>query len=379
MKWYFLLAFRAGEFDEDPGFSVTKSWRTELQGACNELIAAPQKEQQKKIKDLEKKADMLRRAMAKKNRKREETVEKQATEFQGDMAIWLSGYRTRKSSGRIGEFESLDEPGGQRHQEPTERHTSLQPPQRLEPKEPQTVRPGFGWMPSLNPYLRDPGSRLYLPDPREATPLLHPEVVFNSPLAPSGEIPNEPWTDIEVVKKKSRFVKEGMPTDERRIRRREGVQVTNEEKLERMNRRLAEHAEIFPSQANSMEWKTRFLSKSTERSSERPPRGQRSKRAAEEDDPDAADGSTDGNREYRDVTRMSWTQEVEQPMTTGENERDETEEEEVEAANSTQAEQERKWMHLFRKRAEMLQQMHRLEDGMSVEQRLDLFDKVKYV
>lgn len=81
VKWYFLLAFKVGEFDEDPGFSVTESWRKELQGACSKLITAPQKEQQREIRDLEKKAETLKRATAKKNRKSEGTVEQQATEF----------------------------------------------------------------------------------------------------------------------------------------------------------------------------------------------------------------------------------------------------------------------------------------------------------
>ena len=74
VKWYFLLAFRSGEFDEDPGFNVTESWRKELQGACDELTVAPQRERQReqqkeqkdRIKDLENKAGMLRREIAKK-------------------------------------------------------------------------------------------------------------------------------------------------------------------------------------------------------------------------------------------------------------------------------------------------------------------------
>jgi len=52
-------------------------------------------------------------------------------------------------------------------------------------------------------------------------------------------------------------------------------------------------------------------------------------------------------------------------------------EEEVEANENTNAERERKWMQLYHKRVEMLQQMRRLEDEMSVGERLDLFDKVK--
>ncbi|KAF3053328.1 hypothetical protein E8E11_011040 [Didymella keratinophila] len=86
VKCYFLLAFRAGEFDEDPGFAVTTTWQNDLKGACDELIAAPQRERQKeqkdKIKNLEKKAELLRREIAKKNKEGEETVKEQATEFQ---------------------------------------------------------------------------------------------------------------------------------------------------------------------------------------------------------------------------------------------------------------------------------------------------------
>lgn len=55
VKWYFLLAFRAGEFNEDPGFSVTASWCKDLQGACDELIAAPGREEGRKLKELEEK------------------------------------------------------------------------------------------------------------------------------------------------------------------------------------------------------------------------------------------------------------------------------------------------------------------------------------
>jgi len=40
VKFYFLLGYRLGLYDKDPGFSVTKSWRNDLQGACNDLIKA---------------------------------------------------------------------------------------------------------------------------------------------------------------------------------------------------------------------------------------------------------------------------------------------------------------------------------------------------
>lgn len=39
VKWYFTLGFRVGLYDEDPGFLPNITWRRELQGACDELIA----------------------------------------------------------------------------------------------------------------------------------------------------------------------------------------------------------------------------------------------------------------------------------------------------------------------------------------------------
>lgn len=44
VRWYFLLGFRVNQFQEDPGFALTASWRKDLQGACNELIAATERE-----------------------------------------------------------------------------------------------------------------------------------------------------------------------------------------------------------------------------------------------------------------------------------------------------------------------------------------------
>ncbi|KAJ4348948.1 clathrin associated protein complex medium subunit [Ascochyta clinopodiicola] len=45
VKWYFTVGLRTGLFDEDPGFAPTSSWRRDLQGACNELIAATEMEE----------------------------------------------------------------------------------------------------------------------------------------------------------------------------------------------------------------------------------------------------------------------------------------------------------------------------------------------
>ena len=46
VKWYFLIGLRLRVFDDDPGFSLSASWRRDLQGACNDLIAAEESEAQ---------------------------------------------------------------------------------------------------------------------------------------------------------------------------------------------------------------------------------------------------------------------------------------------------------------------------------------------
>jgi hypothetical protein len=40
VKFYFYLGHQIGLFSENPGFEVTKSWRKDLQGACDDLIVA---------------------------------------------------------------------------------------------------------------------------------------------------------------------------------------------------------------------------------------------------------------------------------------------------------------------------------------------------
>lgn len=45
VKWYYLLGYRTGMYDEDPGFSPNSSWRRDLQGACNELIEEMENEE----------------------------------------------------------------------------------------------------------------------------------------------------------------------------------------------------------------------------------------------------------------------------------------------------------------------------------------------
>mgnify|MGYP004511655761 CR=1 FL=1 len=80
VKWYFVLAFRAGVFDEDPGFSLTTSWRRDLQGACDELIAAPEKDARRKQKDERGRIEGERGAQEMERRKSLEAV-KQASEL----------------------------------------------------------------------------------------------------------------------------------------------------------------------------------------------------------------------------------------------------------------------------------------------------------
>ncbi|KZM20139.1 uncharacterized protein EKO05_0002796 [Ascochyta rabiei] len=48
VKWYFTVGLRTGLFDEDSGFALSSSWRRDLQGACNELLAATDMEERTK-------------------------------------------------------------------------------------------------------------------------------------------------------------------------------------------------------------------------------------------------------------------------------------------------------------------------------------------
>ncbi|KAF1351655.1 hypothetical protein EJ07DRAFT_159197 [Lizonia empirigonia] len=45
VKWYYLLGYRTGMYDEDPGLSPNSSWRRDLQGGCNELIEEMESEE----------------------------------------------------------------------------------------------------------------------------------------------------------------------------------------------------------------------------------------------------------------------------------------------------------------------------------------------
>jgi hypothetical protein len=156
VKWYFLLAFGAGEFDEDPGFNVTESWRKELQSACDELIAAPQREQQRepndRIKELEKKAEMLRHEITKK-KEDDQTVEQQAREFKRIDTVLLQPKTrdkngrhqrtTRKTDGRTRDLQDDKKPRIRRDKEYTDRRTTLPPPRPHRTNEAGIFSPGI--------------------------------------------------------------------------------------------------------------------------------------------------------------------------------------------------------------------------------------------
>lgn len=407
VKWYFMLAFRAGEFDEDPGFAVTKFWQSDLQGACDELIAAPQKEQLKKIRDLEKKAEMLKRTIAKRNRESEGSVGKQTsqspeTDMTSSQRKFRDEYdavrrRARRSGGPtrvLGGVTELDE---QRNEETRDRHDSLPRPRRLGFNEARIFYPEVGHVPPFVPYHMSPGPPCHLPDPRETTRLFHKQRNNQSPRKQNA-ISNPPFgspveargkrtpAGREAARIKSRFIEEGIvPTNERPTRRQKSRHATNEETLDDNSNSLAAGDVFLRTQEDFEEWKSRTVKERTEGVDERPARRRKSEHAAEGDRVDAADDSAEGNKDNEAAQRMSWTQEVEQLTPTGEgDEKDDVEEEEVEeepvmAEAKARARREEEWMRRLKQRQALAQQMREIEDEMGVEERLDLFDKVKHV
>jgi hypothetical protein len=348
VKWYFMLAFRAGEYDEDPGFAVTATWQNDLKGACGELIAAShreqQKEQQTKIKDLEKKADILKRAIAKKNRESEGTAEQQATESQHTnlfktKAESQAGESAQRKSSRPLPTPSTDPEGGnvttsQRPRQPKNRRTSYPPHAVIALEKSRGLQP----LPQHRAIWDLEGSRLHSPyDPAVRHPVPPTPYQYEPFPRPYSRPGGKEWMIQRMLKGRGQYRQSD-----------DGV-VQN---------------------------KTRFIEHAIVPTDERPTRRRKSGHTAKDDKTDVVDG----NKKDEDPKRMSWTQEVDQLAPSVEDrEEDEMKAEEVETDDSVQAERERKWMQLFRTRAEMLQQMHRLEDEMDVNERLDLFDKVKYV
>ncbi|KAF9695271.1 hypothetical protein EKO04_006819 [Ascochyta lentis] len=78
VKWYFTVGLRTGVFDEDPGFALSSSWRRDLQGACNELIAVTKMEEYEKQRDEAKRVEKEERVREKRRRESLEAVKQVA-------------------------------------------------------------------------------------------------------------------------------------------------------------------------------------------------------------------------------------------------------------------------------------------------------------
>ncbi|KAF3034289.1 hypothetical protein E8E12_001344 [Didymella heteroderae] len=258
VKWYFLLAFRAGEFDEDPGFSVTT-------------------EQAKRIKDLEKKAAELQRELARKRREGQDAFEQQATELQTTSAMLLQPKTKiddrpqrripRKSTVLTPDRDANDESESRRRRQSPDRRTSFSRGLPLQHFQGHAIYPRGGQVSPQYPYLKDARQPRKQSDHREATPSVYEQRKKEGP-----------WQQNTV------FAAPLIP----------------------------------PEKGGSEEWKSRLRKEHVEPASKRPARRRRSDRATEADEIDAMDGSAYGNKEDEDVTRMSWTQEVKQLTSTGE-------------------------------------------------------------
>jgi hypothetical protein len=124
-------------------------------------------------------------------------------------------------------------------------------------------------------------------------------------------------TGGEATEKKSHFIKEGIVSmGERPTRGQESERTSNDERLDQMTKRLADHGDFVPTQENFEECKKRWLNNSVEPSSEQPTRRWKSERAVEGDGLDPLDGSRDGNKADENTTRISWTEEVKKLMPT---------------------------------------------------------------
>lgn len=338
VKWYFLLAFRAGEFHEDPGFSVTASWCKDLQGACDELIAAPGREEGRKLKELEKRTADMKRAVERERRKSQDAAKQQTTEFQKTSATWSEskmevddrprGSSTRKAPALATDHEGDKEKNGRRLRQFADRR-AVYPPRAFHPHD-QVLGPApFQPWPEVGnlndprrrrdpaprglersapqiPYLRDAGLPRYEQpkrDERRST-----NATFTSTAIPSQDFRRR---DEQVAKKKSHFIKEGIiPTEERPTQRRKSAHATEANKL------------------------------------------------------DVLDGSAEGNDNGDDTATMSWTQEVERLTSTEEDEVEDKMEDgmkkdktEPTSDDNQRALREKEWMRLFRQKVEIARQM----------------------
>jgi hypothetical protein len=297
-----------------------------------------------KIKGLEKKAEILKRAIAKKNRESEGTAEQQATESHHTnlfkaKADFQAGGPARRRSSRQQPTLSTDPEGSnvtasQRPRQPTDRRTS--------------------YPPHAAPTLEQPHGLQSLPYDRAVQDF--EDSRLHSPYDSAARHPVPPTS----------YQYEPFPRPYSRLGEKDWM-------IQRMLKGRGHYRQLDDGVVQN---KTRFIEHAIVPTDERPTRRRKSGHTAKDDKTDVVDG----NKKDEDPKRMSWTQEVDQLAPSVEDrEEDEMKAEEVETDDSVQAERERKWMQLFRTRAEMLQQMHRLEDEMDVNERLDLFDKVKYV
>ncbi|KAF1933739.1 uncharacterized protein M421DRAFT_203638 [Didymella exigua CBS 183.55] len=91
---------------------------------------------------------------------------------------------------------------------------------------------------------------------------------------------------------------------------------------------------------------------------------------------DVLDGPADDGDDASDVANTSWTQEVGEHTSTGDGEVIDEQTEDA-AEEMDRAQREEKWMEICQEKVEIARQMCDLEDDMSVEEKLSVFDRVK--
>lgn len=360
VKWYFLLAFRAGEFEVDPRVKMTPSWCSGLQGACNELIAAPCIEEERTAKILERKAVATKRKTAE-ERTRDQDTAKQAMRFRTTKELastpeTKADTRPRRNSTRtepttVADHESDKDQKSRRTRQSADRRTSRLP--RAIPT--RDSAPGLS---HLKPQL-EVGT---LKESRRQLNPVHQELGYPSP-APYSQ-------DARQSRHRSDQGELALQHEEVRSYDRQPTDLisTHTAMPARDPRRVRKVS------ANR---KSHTIKDGRVRTEERPARRRRSEQATRGLKQSAADGSAEENSDGDYATKMSWKQEEERTTRTGD---DDVEDEQSRnaAGKLEQARREEEWMGLYRQKVAVSRRMRDLEDEMTVEDKLDVFDRVRY-
>lgn len=364
VKWYFLLGFRAGTFDEDPGFLITTSWRRDLQGACEELIAALKRELRMQQRDGESRFGGESRAKGDERRKHIETITP-ANELQ--KATASAAKLETKTNRRTQRPAPVENPL------PT---TGFDGNNEIQERKPRQVS-GHGKSHSA--------STTPLPNEREVdhqslTPMdaRQPRPSRNSTSYGSSSPPLFPRGYGQATRDRRRSQSPQRFQPRTGLQQREGTQPAGS--LVKSRARDTTRRERSRDDGEAARKTVRFKEARSVTAGVQP-RQKIEREYAIGVDGRVALGSSANDMESPDRTdarRRTVVEAQEFLFSKDEQDEDENEDSTRRSANTERASREDEWMQLYRQKVETSRRMRIIEDEMGIEERLAVFDKIKY-